>query len=109
MIHNHTKFFGISDCFFHGRDGGKFPRESPPRPQSGGGGGFGPFLRGGDFSPSLAKKKKHCQRLASLVKFFLPKLVLLAKNCLQAARRPLSSHTCVCVCMCGVSVNSTID
>jgi hypothetical protein len=69
-IHMYTKFFGISDCFFTG-DGGKFP--SPLREE------IWDISEGG-ISPSLERKKKHCQRLASLVKFFLPKLALLAKS-----------------------------
>jgi hypothetical protein len=44
---------------------------------------FGTFLR--RILPSL-EKKKHCQTLPSLVKFFLPKLASLAKNCLRVAR-----------------------
>jgi hypothetical protein len=65
---------------------------------------FGTFLRG-DFSQF--GKKKHCQRLASLVKFFLPKLALLAKSlsasgslrppktvCKPLASRCLRTHVC---------------
>jgi hypothetical protein len=93
----HTKFFGISDCFFTGP--GKFP------PSSLGG--------GGDISEEelprtrSLKKKKHCQSLDWVVKFFLTKLVSLAKSLSATAllRSPkivcarldaaLSSHTCV--------------
>ena len=114
----HTKFF---DCFFTGQG------EIPHAPRSGAGGRFGNFFdppppvwgdflhfRGG-IAPQFGKKK-YCQRLAWLVKFFLPKLASLAKSLsatsllcspkIVYARLAvaLSSHTCVC----GVSVDSTI-
>ena len=80
-----------------------------------------PLQSGGIFDISEEEllhslKKKHCQRLAWLVKFFPQKLGSLAKSlsatvllrspkivCARLAAA-LSSHTCVC----GVPVNSTI-
>ena len=89
----HTKFFGISDCFF--------PRQAeiphPPPPVWGGVENFfhhpppQPLQSGGIFDISEEElphslKKKHCQRLAWLVKCFLPKLVSLAKSLSASAR-----------------------
>ena len=75
-----------------------------PHPHSGK--KFGIFLRG-DFSQLGKKKKNHCQRLASLDKFFLPKLASLAKSlspsgslrspktvCKRLAARCLRTHVC---------------
>jgi hypothetical protein len=95
--------------FFHGRDGENSP--FPPREEIW-------DISEGDFS-QFGKKKKHYQtvpkaRFARQIfspktsfarpKFVCERFASLAKNCLQLARRLLSSRTCVC----GVSVKFTI-
>ena len=97
----HTKFFGISDCFFTGKTGENSP--SPTREEI--------WDISEENSPQFGRKKKHCQTLASLVKFFLPKLALLAKSlsasgslrspktvCKRLAARCLRAHVCA-VCL----------